>query len=1012
MAGGSPRSGGGSAGRIVSGRHAQTDLVNHHALAYFGYPEAHEDDARRAVHAGLGIVEAMGRLNVRLERDRSLRLAVRLGIHTGQVVTGEVGAGARREQLALGQAPNVAARLQGLAGPDQVLLSDATHQLVRGFFDCQELGERSLKGVSQPMAVYRAVRESGVRTRLAVAEKRGLTPLVGRTTELGLLRERYAHVRGGRGQVVLVTGEAGIGKSRLLRAFREELALEAPHWLFCDGSPYHSNSAFHPVIELLEKLFRLHRDDSPEQRLGKLEEGLRRFSSPLAETVPLLAALLSLGVPDKYPSLRLSPEYQKSKTLELVLTVLLEMGDEQPVVFVMEDLHWVDPSSLEFLELLMGQSPMTRILILLTARPSFHPPWGTRSHLTQLTLDRLADGQVEAMVRTMAGGEILPDGVLGRIVERTDGIPLFVEELTKVVLTSGLASAVIPATVRDSLMARLDRLGNAKEVAQLASVVGRGFTYEMLAAVSQLPEVRLREELARLVEAELIYQRGVPPSATYAFKHALIRDTAYRSLLKVARQRCHGKVARVIERSFPETVETQPELLAHHYTEARRLEPAIEYWQRAAKGAFQQSAIVEATAHLRRGTALLDDLPEGAQRDAWELTLMTDLGAALSATIGAAAPEVHQAYQRALELCQRREEAPELFWVLCGLSRFHYARSNHEKGLELGYRLVRLSASQQEGAQEDVVRRIAAHWSLGAALFMVGEFTSAHDYVEQGIGFDCLDRDRPITSQTEGDCGVVLLGWSARCLWFLGYPERAVERQDQMLDFAERISHPLSVTYSLNYGIHLSYYRRDRARLLEQGQKELTLSRQQGSWMELSAQICLGWARTMEGDVEEGIKGVRDGIDSWVAIGTRTHLPQFLLMLAEASARRGLVDDGKRILREVLDLMQSTGERFLEAEAHRLQGELELTAKADSEAVLEKQQRHAESSFKRALAVARRQNAKSLELRAANCLSRLWVRQGQRHQARELLEEIYGWFTEGFDTQDLQEARDLLAELS
>ena len=542
-------------------------------LVYFGYPQAHEDDAQRAVRTGLGIVEAMTLLNTRLVQDKGVRLAVRLGIHTGPVVVGEIGSGERRERLALGDTPNLAARLQSLAEPDTVVLSDTTARLVQGYFVCQDRGVHTLKGLDTPVRISQVVGESAAQSRLDVAAAIGLTPLVGRETEVTLLLERWAQARDGLGQVVLLSGEAGIGKSRLVRMLTERVVQERAPRLTLHCSPYHTNSAFYPVIDHLQRLLHWHRDVSPAARLTTLEQAIQAARLPLEETVPLLAALLAVPVPERYPSLTLSPQRQKQQTQEALVAWLLAETVQHPVLTVWEDLHWADPSTLELLGLLLDQVPTARLLLVLTARPEFRPPWALRAHLTPFTLTRLVRPQVEEMVLRVTGGKPLPAEVVQQIVVKTDGIPLFVEELVKTVLEAGLVREeadryvltgplpplAIPATLQDALMARLDRLAAVKEVAQLGAVLGREFAYALVRAVAPLEESTLQQSLAQLVEAELLYQRGHPPQATYIFKHALVQDAAYQSLLRSTRQQYHQRIAQVLEAQFPEVVETQPE---------------------------------------------------------------------------------------------------------------------------------------------------------------------------------------------------------------------------------------------------------------------------------------------------------------------------------------------------------------------------------------------------------------------------------------------------------------------
>ena len=629
-------------------------------LVYFGYPLAHEDDAQRAVRAGLGIVEAMRGLNARLEQERGVRLAVRLGVHTGLVVMGEVGSGTRLEQLALGETPNLAARLQNIAAPNTLVISAATLPLLGGFFTCQSLGTPLLRGFAQPLDVYQVLYERMARSRLEAVGSTGLTPLVGREQEVGLLLQRWAQVKDGIGQVVLLSGEAGIGKSRLVQVLKEHVAAEPQAWLTpCQCSPYHQNSALYPIIDLLERVaLRFDREESPEQKISKLEGLLVQYGLPLAEAVPLFAALLSLPLTAAYVPLAMAPEQQKQKTLQALLAILLRIATRQPVLFVMEDLHWVDPTTLEFLTLLVDQGPIAGILALWTFRPDFSPPWTGRSHLTQVTLPRLPRQQAMEMTGRVAHGKALPAEVVEQVVAKTDGVPLFVEELTKMVLESGLLQEredryeltgllpplAIPTTLHDSLTARLDRLATVKGLAQLGATLGREFSYELLQAVSPWDEETLQRGLHQLVEAEFLYQRGLPPQATYLFKHALIQDAAYQSLLRSTRQQHHQRIAQVLEERFPDLCETQPELLAQHYTEAGLTAQAIPYWQQGGQRAIERSAYVEAISHLRRGLELFNTLPDAAERAQQELTLQLALGAPLLAVKGHGAREVEQTY--------------------------------------------------------------------------------------------------------------------------------------------------------------------------------------------------------------------------------------------------------------------------------------------------------------------------------------------------------------------------------
>jgi TOMM system kinase/cyclase fusion protein len=983
-------------------------------LIYFGYPQAHEDDAQRAVRASLGMLNAVQALNARLEQDKCIRLAVRLGIHTGLVVVGDIGGAGRQEQLALGETPNIAARLQGLAEPDTVVISEATAQLIHGYFVCQALGAQGLKGVAQPLIVYRVLHESGAQTRLDVAATRGLTLLVGREQEVGLLTERWQRTTEGMGQVVVLTGEAGIGKSRLVQVLRDQIAGTSATRIECRCSPHTQHSALYPIITHLERALAFTRNDTPADKLHKLEDALASYAVPLADMVPLFAALLSLPLPEHYPPLTLTPQRQRQKTLEALLTWLWQEADKHPVLFIVEDLHWVDPSTLEFLSLLVDQSPIARIMVLMTCRPEFTPPWPSRAHLTPLTLSRLPRPQVERMVASVAGERALPGEVVQQIVAKTDGVPLFVEELTKTVLESGLLqehedhyeltgplpALAIPATLQDSLMARLDRLSTVKAVAQLGATIGRQFAYDLLQAISPLGEDMLQQGLRQLVEAELLYQRGILPQATYIFKHALIQDTAYQSLLKSTRLQYHRQIAQVLVDRFPETAETQPELVAHHYTEASLSAQAVPYWQRAGERATQHSAHAEAISHLTKGLALLQTLPDLAARAQQELTLQVALGAPLMATKGWAAPEAEHAFTRARELCRQLGETPQLFPVLAGLSAVYHVRGEHTIARELGEQMMRLAQSTQRPPF-----LLIAHYTLGEFLECLGELVSARGHLEQGIALYDPHKGRSSAFRGTQHPGVACLAVVAYVLWLLGYPDQALQRSHEALTLAQELAHPFSLGFALLWAARLHLCRREGHTVQERAEAMMTLAAEQGFAAFLAqASVHRGWARTKQGQAEDGIQQIRQAMAALRATGAEWLRPYFLGLLADAYGQAGQGEEGLPALAEALATVDRTGERGYEAELYRLQGELLLR-----QAVPEVAQ--ADVCFQQALAVARRQQAKSWELRAAMSLSRLWQRQGKRTEARELLAPLYGWFTEGLDTADLQEAKALLEAL-
>jgi class 3 adenylate cyclase/predicted ATPase len=990
-------------------------LLGDGLLVYFGYPQAHEDDAQRAVRTGLGILDVMGDLNTRLQREKGIQLALRMGIHTGLVVVGEMGGAGRQEQLALGEVPNIASRIEGLAQPNSIAVSEATHRLVQGYFDCQDLGSQTLRGVSQPLKVYRVLEASGVHSRLEVAQTRGLTPLVGREQEVGLLLERWAQVKAGHGHVVLLTGDAGIGKSRLVQMLKEHVANE-PHMRWeCRSSEYYQNTALFPVTDWFQRLLQFHAEDTPDTKLEKLEHALSQYRLPVEESVPLLAPLLSLALSEhRYPPLILSPQRQRQKTLETIVAILLELAERHPVLFILEDLHWTDPTTLDLLNLLIDQTPTASVLVLLTCRPHFQPAWHHRSYLTEITVNRLSPPQVERMAERVAGGKTFPDQVMQLIVEKTDGVPLFVEELTKTILESdylqetnghyalagALSAFAIPGTLQDSLMARLDHLVTAKGIAQLAAVLGRQFAYPLLQAVSQVDEVTLQRELGRLVGAELVYQRGVPPQATYMFKHALIQDAAYQSLLKSTRQQYHQRVAHVLGAQFPAIVDQQPELLAHHYTEAGLNSQAVSYWYQAGQRASERSAYVEAIAHLRQGLKLLQTLPETPERTQREVDMHIALGASFIAVKGYAASEVAQTYTRAQHLCQHLDDPHQLFPVLRGLWNYYLVRAEYQTAQPLGEQLLTLAQQVRDASM-----LCAAHRALGTTSFVLGAVATAHIYFRQGIQLYDSQQHRASTFLYGEDAGVICRSLGAWALWCLGYPHQGLVWSDEAVTLAQQCAHSLSLGYALNSAAMFHQLRREERLTQECAEATITLATEQGlpHWR-AQGFILRGWTLAQQGQAQAGIEQIHQGLRAWRATGAELARPYWLALLAEAHGIMGEPEAGLTALAEALTLADTTGERWYEPELYRLKGELLLQQSSDNAA-------EAETCFHQALDVARNQQAKSLELRASTSLARLWQQQGKRQEAYDLLAPVYGWFTEGFDTADLQDAKALLNEL-
>ncbi|GAA3627696.1 AAA family ATPase [Microlunatus ginsengisoli] len=990
-------------------------------MVYFGFPSAHEDDVQRAVRSGLGIVEAIGRLNGQIQSERDPSLHVRVGIDTGVVVAGAVRADQGLEGLAaFGVTPSVAARLQGLAAPDAVVISAATYGLIAGYFDCRELGFRSIRGLSQPMAVYQVMHESGARSRLDVAAQRGLSPMQGRDGELGDLTERWANARAGRGGVALVAGEPGIGKSRLIWALQQHVAQSPDAYLIrLACSPYFANTAFYPIIQLLERFLEFGPDDSVDQRLDKLDGLLAQYGFEAPSVVPILATLLGVPFEARYVQPEAPAERQRQLTIEALVRMILIRAAHQPVLVVVEDLHWADPSSMDVLTQLIERVPQTRQLVVFSFRPEFVPPWSD-PRFGRLNLNRLGT-DASARIVTEVAGMPVPAEQLGQLVGKADGVPLYLEELTKLLVEQGLIRGngqrrsarplpelAIPATLADSLTARLDRLGDAKGVAQLGAVIGRHFSYELLAAVSEetvsMDSGALSQNLARLVDAGVLFVDRDQHGETYTFKHALIQDAAYTSLLRSTRRQYHRHIAQALSEQFPGSVDTAPELLARHYTQAGMVAESVPCWLHAGERASRASAYVEAIAHLTTGLDLLAELPDGPQRSGVELQFRLALGPAYMALRGYAAPEVEACYQRARELCRELGDTPQLAPVLHGLWSYYIVRAQHTSALTLGEQVLQLGAT----ANDDWLL-LQGNMEAGWSRFFLGQFEHARIHLERVIELYDHDRYGSHAFIYGDNLGTSASGALAQVLWMIGYPDQSLRlTQATLATLRTRVEHPYSVAFGLDVAAFMRQYRGDAAATRSLADEAYTLSDQHGlAFTGAMAAIFKGWVLTREGRLDEGLAQLRRGLADQLATGAELVRPYWLCLIAEACLHSDAVSDALALLDDAEAAADRTGERVWEAEIHRLRGQGLLAA---SKAVNPEGIRSAEGSYRRALDVARRQGARSLELRAAVFLCRLWLTQGREREARELLAPIYGWFTEGHDAPDLIEAKKLLTQ--
>jgi class 3 adenylate cyclase/predicted ATPase len=979
-------------------------------LAFFGWPRAHEDDAERAVRAGLQLVQDVARLEPRAE----VRLQARVGVATGHVVVGDlVSEGISDKDAVSGESPNLAARLQALAGPGCVVISQATRRLVGGLFELADLGPRRLQGFAEPLVAWRVEGEGRAEGRFEALHGEHLTPLVGREHELSILLERWAGAKGGDGQVVLLSGEPGIGKSRLIRTLRERMADEpyTPLSHYC--SPYHTNSALYPVVGLLERAARLDRHELPDQQLARLEAVLARSSDRLEEVVPLLADLLGVPTDERYPALILTPEAQKRRTLQALVDQLAGLAAQQPVLALYEDVHWIDPSTLELLGLVIDRIQQLPVLALMTFRPEFQSPWTGQGHVVTLTMSRLGRRQGADLVARVTGDKPLPPAIVEQIVDRTDGVPLFVEELTKTVLESGLLAdagdhyelsgplppRAIPMTLHDSLMARLDRLAPVKELAQTAAAIGREFSHELLAAVTTMAGHQLDHALNRLISSELIVRRGATPNARYSFKHVLVQDVAYESLLKSKRQHLHARIAKALEERFPEMAATEPELLAQHYAGAGLTEQAIDYYQKAGERAGQRSANAEAIEHFTKGLELLNTLPDTGERPRRELDLQLKLGRASIAIKGYAAPEVDRIYQRAHVLCLHLGEPDLLHRALMGLEAYYLVRAD----LQTARQLVEQTMNEAKRAN-DPVRLMNSHSQLGIVLFHVGDVAAALHHLEKGIEINA-PQHRQLPHRLQ-DPGVIGRCHEGLCLWHLGYPDQGRDRCYEALEFAKGTSHPFNIAAVSGHTAIFLRHCRQASAVGELAETVINIATEHSFafWLAVGT-LLKGWAVAIQGDGDKGIHLLREAIAAYRSTGAETFVPIWLGMLAEAYERTERAKDGLLTLDHAFAVLEKTGQRVWEAELQRLEGELILDRGRGKVA-------QAEACFERAVKIARYKQSRSWELRASTSLARLWRDQGRRSEAHDLLAPIYGWFTEGFNTADLKDAKALLEELA
>jgi len=982
-------------------------------LVYFGYPQAHEDDAERAVRAGLELIAAVTGLKTHAS------LQSRVGIATGLVVVGDIiGSGEAQERGIVGETPNLAARLQGIAEPNMVVIAEGTRKLFGNLFELKDLGAKNLKGIAAPTQAWAALRASSVESRFEALHAAGLIALVGREEESELLLRRWSKAKSGEGQVVLLSGEAGIGKSRLTAAILERLAGETHTRLRYFCSPQHTDSALYPIIGQMQRAAGLAHDDTPQAKLDKLDAVLAK-SSTSAQHAALFAEMLSLPNDGRYPALELTPQQRRQRTLEALTAQIEALTRFSPVLMIFEDAHWSDPTSLEAIGRAVDRIASLCVLLIVTFRPEFEPAWIGRPHVAVLTLNRLAMRDVGAMIDGVVGNKLLAADIRQDIIERSDGIPLFVEEMTKAVLEAEsegdarrTAAAIpspalaVPATLQASLMARLDRLGPAKEVAQIGAAIGRQFSHDQLAAVMRKPEPELESTLERLIAAGLLFRQGVPPHATYLFKHALVQDAAYGTLLREPRRALHARIAETLESQFAEIAESQPELLARHCTNAGLIEKAARLWGKAGQRSLARSALVEAAAQLTRALAQIAALPATKALRREEIKQQIGLTNALMHTKGYAAPETKASLDRARSLIERAEAMGEpaedpllLFSVLYGFWGANFIAFDGAAVRELAAQFLVLA-----GKQGATVQLMIGHRLMGTSLLFTGDIAQGRTHCDAAIALYDPVAHRPLATSFGQDVRVSILCYRSWALWVLGYPDAALADTGQVLKDAREIDHAPTLMYALQFAPFINMSCGNYAVASALADELVALADEKGALLwKAFGMMNQGCLFTLADRASDAVGKMTSGITAFRATGAKVWLPSNLSFLAKAYADAGQLGDAWRCIGEAVKAVETTKEKWFEAEIHRMAGEIALSGEPDAT--------KAEAYFARALAIAHGQQAKSWELRAAMSLARLYRDQGRRNEARDLLAPVYGWFTEGLDTLDLKEAKTLLDAL-
>jgi class 3 adenylate cyclase/predicted ATPase len=977
-------------------------------MAFFGWPRAHEDDAVRAVHAAQEILAEITKI------PGAVTLASRAAICSGRVVVGQTG-GPAGWMEAVGETPNVAARLQMLAAPNTLLVADSTQRLASAAFDFQDLGFQELKGVTKPVRVHRVLAAKHKATRFEAAHTNSLTPLVGRSAELSLLLDRWEKAKEGDGQVVLLSGIPGVGKSRLIHELKTSIKDEPYSLLNYQCSPYHSQSAFFPIIEQIELAAELTAGDDDADKFAKIETYLSSFMDDTAGSASLIAHLLSIPIEGRGGLPALTPQQIKNKTIDKLQDMILSLSAQRPTLCIFEDAHWVDPSTLELLDLAISRVDRANVMIVVSYRPEFRRTWSTPANVTSHSLTQLSRREVTRMIKELSNEGSLSQQILDQIIDKAEGVPLFIEELTTSILSAPrqprqqssefdepipIAAAKVPETLHDALMERLDRVANGRQLAQIAAVIGREFSYDLLTVASRTDETDLKSTLARLEAADIIYRTGILPTVRFAFKHALLRDAVYNSLLRGRRQEIHADIATMLETHFRDLADNRPEILAYHYSEAGNNENAIHCWRKAGRHALANSANVEAISHFRNALQLLSALPDTAERTKAEIEIQLALGIPVIAVQGYAAAQTREAFARARALCLKIDNSREYFQALFGLWGHSWASGKNDEALAMADELLSRAKTSSDG-----ILLMVGHRMMGSTLLTIGEFVTARRHFEESIALSQDEGRRPLSDLYMVDpqvASLLLLSWD---LWFLGYADQSLARVSEALTLAQGFAQPYSIAFAHYITSIVHLLRGDPLRALHSAEQSLDVSREQRfSQYELLSTILRGRALGELGRLREAVNEIQTGIAKARSAGVGFMLPMMHSWLADAQARSGDNETALSVVEQTVNDVSDATDKFWEAELQRQRADILLGLNPTKVA-------EAESYLKNAVEIARRQSAKALELRAATSLAELWRQQGRIDAARDLLDPCYRWFEEGLDTADLKRANDVLRSL-